>query len=62
MLRVIVVPRGKVKQKRMQKCSLSREKEGEKGSTPKCNIPRRQTVSSEIEITFIEIRNALKKT
>jgi len=46
----------------MQKCSLSREKKGEKGSTPKCNIPRRQMISSEIEITFIEIRNALKKS
>lgn len=49
------------KTKRMQKCSFSRERKGEKGSTPKCNIPRRQTISSEIEIIFIEIRNALKK-
>lgn len=47
--------------KRMQKCSLSRERTTEKGSTPKCNIPRRQTISSEIEITLVEICNALER-
>lgn len=48
------------KTKRMQKCSLSRERKTEKGSTPKCNIPRRQTISSEIEST-LEICNALEE-
>lgn len=48
------------RKERMQEWNLSREEE--KGSTPKCNIPRRQTISSESKMKFtcVEIRNALK--
>lgn len=40
---------------------FARKKDRAKEVPPKCNIPRGRTISSEIEITFIEIRNALEE-